>query len=115
MDSILTSTKKLCGGIAKDVTSFDDELILFINSIFFDLYQMGIGPKKVFRIADANTLWEEFVPEDDPLHEICKTYVGSKTRLRFDPPANSNVMQALKDTINECEWRMYIDAETRKS
>ena len=115
MDSILTATKKLCGGITEDVNGFDDELIMYINGLFFDLYQLGIGPSKVFRIEDDSTTWSEFLPEDDNLHDICKIYVGSKVRLRFDPPANSNVMQALTNTINECEWRMFIEAETRKS
>ena len=115
MESILTSIKKLCGGITEDVTSFDDELIMYINGLFFDLYQLGIGPDKIFRIEDADTTWAEFLPENDRLHDICKIFVGSKVRLRFDPPANSNVMKALEDTIRECEWRMYIEAENRKS
>ena len=108
MESILTSVKRLCGGISEDNTGFDDELVIYINSVFFNLWQMGIGPDKVFKIEDNSTEWAEFLPVDDNMHETCKLYVGSKARLRFDPPTNSSTMQALKETIAECEWRLSI-------
>jgi hypothetical protein len=113
MDSILNSVKRLCNGITADNTAFDDDIIMYINSIFFNLWQLKIGPDTVFSISDSGTTWDEFLPEDDPLFGTVKIYVGSKVRHRFDPPTNTNVMNALNETIRECEWRMNEEAELR--
>lgn len=113
MDSILVSVKKLCGGITADNKAFDEEIIMYINSVFFGLWQLKVGTEKVFRISDASSTWDEFLPEDDPLFEVVKTYVGSKVRHRFDPPTNANVMNALLETIKECEWRINETAELK--
>ena len=45
MESILTSIKKLVG-IAEDYTVFDTDFIIYINSAFATLNQLGIGPIK---------------------------------------------------------------------
>lgn len=112
MDSILLSTKKLCNGIDPDNKDFDDEIIMFINSVFMTLNQIGIGPTKVFRITDETTTWDEFLSEDDPYFEACKVYMGAKVKLQFDPPTNSTVMQSLVETIREYEWRLNAAAES---
>lgn len=114
MDSILDSVKSLCGGITADNTAFDDEIIMYINSIFFILWQLKIGPENVFTISDSVYTWDEFLSEDDPLLGTVKIYVGSKVRHRFDPPTNTNVMQALLETIRECEWRINETAESNR-
>lgn len=113
MDSILVSVKVLCGGIAADNNAFDDEIIMYTNSVFFGLWQLKVGPEKVFRITGTSETWDEFLPEDDNLFEVVKTFVGSKVRLRFDPPTNTNVMNALTETIKECEWRINESAELK--
>ena len=113
MDSILLSTKKLCNGIDPDNKDFDDEIIMFINSVFMTLNQIGIGPIKVFRITDETTTWDEFLSEDDPYFETCKVYMGAKVKLQFDPPTNSTVMQSLVETIREYEWRLNAAAESQ--
>lgn len=111
MDSILDSVKKLCGGITSDNKAFDEEIIMYINSIFFGLWQLKVGPEKVFSISNGEAKWSEFLPVDDDLHNVVKVYVGSKVRYRFDPPTNTNVMNALTETIRECEWRINETAE----
>lgn len=113
MDSILTSVKILCGGITADNAAFDDEIIMYINSVFFGLWQLKVGPEKVFKVTGVTETWDEFLPEDDELSEVVKIYVGSKVRHRFDPPTNSNVMNALLETIKECEWRINETAELK--
>ena len=51
MVSILDSIKKLLGIDPSD-PSFDDEVIMDINSVFTILTQLGIGPKGGFLITD---------------------------------------------------------------
>ena len=51
MESILTSIKKLLG-IEESYEIFDPDIILYINSAFSTLTQLGVGPEKGFSITD---------------------------------------------------------------
>ena len=107
--SILTSIKKLLG-ISKDVTSFDVDIKMHINTAFTVLTQLGVGPSKGFAIKDETSKWTDFIPEDPTLESV-KTYVYLKTKMVFDPSASSAVMEANKSLINELEWRLNVTAE----
>lgn len=104
MESILTSVKKICG-MSESFEAYDDDVILHINTIFMTLRQMGIGPTTGFSISDDSAEWRDFIENIETL-EAVKTYVSLKVKLIFDPPQSSTVMQAYKDTIAECEWRL---------
>lgn len=110
MDSILTSVKKHIG-VDEDCKAFDVDITDHINSVFVILWQLGVGPKKCFRIEDEFNTWDEFLNGNDEL-EAVKTYIGQKVKLLFDPPTNSSLLQALKESINEFEWRLNIISET---
>lgn len=112
MDSILTSIK-LALGIEEDVIDFDNELIMHINSVLMVLRQLGVGPDKSFRIEDDGATWEDFLGDEEPEIELIKTYVYSKVRLIFDPPANSALITLLERNIHEAEWRLNFDAECK--
>ena len=86
-------------------TAFDDDVILHTNTVFMALRQMGIGPSTPFRIEDEIAEWRDFTEDIEQL-EAVKSYVSLKVKLIFDPPQSSTVMQAIKDTITECEWRL---------
>lgn len=109
-DSILTSIKKLLG-ITEDYVNFDTDIIIHINSTFTTLRQLGVGPTEGFRINDKNSKWSDFVDYDDYLDAV-KTYIYLKVKLVFDPPLNAAVMEAIKETIKETEWRLNVDSET---
>lgn len=47
MNSILTSVKKLLG-IAEECEDFDADIVMYLNSVFMVLTQMGVGPKEGF-------------------------------------------------------------------
>lgn len=108
MDSILTSIKKMIG-IDKDFTEFDDELILFINGIFTILTQLGIG-KSDFTITGAKEVWSDFLTDSKNL-ELVKTYIYLRTKVVFDPPTSSFVLDSLTKQISEYEWRLYENAD----
>ena len=117
INSILTSVKKMLG-IAEEYDAFDDDIIMHINSVFLTLKQMGVGPTTGFRIDDAGETWENYIPtEDNPenieLQSAVKTYMHLKVKLLFDPPLNSSVMEATKQMINELEWRLNVQAESK--
>lgn len=110
MDSILTSIKKMLG-ITEEYEHFDADLIMYINSAFMILTQMGVGPSEGFRIEDKTSDWDEFVSSEDNLESV-KTYVYMKVKLMFDPPTSSAVMESMKNMISEFEWRLIIEVET---
>lgn len=111
MDSILTSIKKL-SGITKEYEHFDDDLIIYINSVFLVLKQLGVGPSEGFVISSDEETWKDFIPDNKVLRESVKAYVGAKVRLQFDPPTNGAVTESLHKVISEFEWRLCIEAET---
>lgn len=109
MVSILTSIKKLLG-IEEDYTQFDADIIPHINTALMTLNQLGVGPENGFAIQDKTTVWTDFIgPRTDI--EAIKTFVYFKTRLAFDPPQNSFLVEAIKQQITELEWRINIQAE----
>lgn len=114
MESILTSVKKLLG-ISEEYEHFDVDIIMHINSVFFILNQIGVGPSTCFRIEDKIATWNDFIPTDDPNFEAVKSYIPLKVRLMFDPPDRTAVMEALKGNIAEYEARLHLAAESNKS
>lgn len=112
MESILNSTKSFIG-ISEEETHFDTDIIITINSMFARLRQMGLGPEEPFTIVDDKSVWNEFTEDDSDLSEV-KTYVQIKTKLIFDPPANSNILTALKEEAKEIEWRLTVVASNKK-
>lgn len=104
MDSILNSIKKLLG-METDYIAFDTDIIMHINSVFAILYQLGVGrdPTTPFHIEDSSSKWIDFI--DDGQVELVKSYIYMKVKLIFDPPQNSALLTAMKETIAEFEWR----------
>lgn len=103
-ESVLNSIKKL-HGISEDDTSFDTDLIIHINSTLMALNQIGLGPVEGFFIEDSTTTWLEFV-ENRFIAEAVASYVYVKVRLVFDPPASPTVVDALRSSAKENEWRI---------
>lgn len=109
MESILTSIKKLLGP-EEAYEHFDTDIITHINTAFMTLTRLGVGPKQGFRIEDSSAVWSDFL-EDDIRLEGVKTYIYLKVKLVFDPPASSAVLQSIKESIAELEWRLNDIAE----
>lgn len=105
--SILTSTKKLLN-IGADDTSFDQDVITHINTAFFHLHQLGIGPQAGFAIEDDQAKWAEFLGEGAPvpLLSAVKTNVALRVRAIFDPPQVAHVQAAMKQQLEESDWRI---------
>lgn len=103
-DIILAEIKRMLG-IQPEDDEFNIDVISHINGAFFTLNQLGVGPVKPFSV-NASTSWCEFdtiVP-----HDVLRDYIHLKTKLVFDPPTASNVVEAYKDRIAELEFRMNI-------
>lgn len=106
-NSILTSIKKLLG-ITESCTDFDTDIIIHINTVLMTLNQLGVGTEG-FQIEDKNAVWSEFI-KSDKLAAI-KSYVHLRVKLLFDPPLNSAIIEAIKESIRELEWRLNVRVE----
>lgn len=111
MESILNSVKSHVN-VSETETHFDQDIIIHINSVFSILRQMGVGPETTFDIIDDKAVWDDFI-EDNDFNEV-KTYMYLKVKKVFDPPSNSNMMQALNEQIAELEWRLTTTASNKK-
>ena len=105
-DNILASVKKICN-VLEDDTSFDQELILFINSALMVIMQEWHGMDHAFKLEDGTETWDDLLGEDTD-YEGVKELIGLKVKLMFVPPSNSAVIQAMNDQIKDLEWRLYL-------
>ena len=105
-DTILGSVKKMCN-VAEDDSSFDQDLIIYINSALMTIMQEWHGMDHAFRVEDGTETWDDLLGYDTDFEGV-KELVGLKVRLVFDPPTSSSVMEALKSEIENLEWRLYI-------
>lgn len=107
-ESILNTIKKMLH-IDPDETDFDEDIIVNINSALMALSQIGVGIIG-FQIQDASSIWTDFVDYADSL-SLIKTYVYLKTKLIFDPPTSSTVIDMYKAQIAEAEYRLQCRVE----
>lgn len=111
-DSILDSIKKPIG-LELDYTEFDYDLILLINGNLMTLAQNGIG-KDGFVITGSAETWSDFLGDFTDV-ELAKSYVYLKTKIVFDPPSTSSVLEAYQKVAEECLWRCQIQVEEVRS
>lgn len=111
MDSILNTIKKLLGIDSED-DNFDIDIMAIVNSIIPALSQMGIGPRNGFIVTSDKDKWTDYITDNSINLEGVKTYIYLKTKLLFDPPTNSTVIDAFNKNLNELEWRMMLAVET---
>ena len=106
--SILHSVKGICN-IHPENSDFDRDLIPALNSVLFILYQEGLADES-YAVTDDLKTWGDILLDGktpEAIHNIVE-WVGLRTKLIFDPPTSSALMQALKENIAELEWRGYI-------
>lgn len=111
-ESILLTIKKMLG-LDPDYKAFDVDIITHINTTFATLQQIGVGPEDGFVINGEDETWFWYLQGDKRLESV-KTYIYLKVRMLFDPPANSNLANALTSTASELEWRLNFTHEETK-
>lgn len=109
MDSILDSIKKLLG-IQPEYTSFDEDIIIAINTSFATLNQLGVGPEGGYMIEDNTQTWNDYITTTNL--NMVKTYIYLKSRLLFDPPTGG-VLDAIKNQLAELEFRLYVEVDPK--
>lgn len=107
--SILESVKKNLG-LAQSDDSFDQDVLMHINSVFSDLNQLGIGPIGGFEIEGPEETWDSYLGGDPNLNSV-KSYVYLRVRLLFDPPGTSYLITAMQEQVQKAEWRLNVARE----
>lgn len=106
-NSILLTVKDMIGP-SIDYGVFDTQLVMQINSFLNVLTQLGVGSQEGFEITGDEEKWSDLLGDQEKLLNMCKSYISIRTRLVFDPPTSSFVIDALKKNADELEWRIYI-------
>ncbi len=112
MESILTSIKKLIG-IGEDITSFDDDIIIDINTALAILSDLGVPDTNCLVISDLDATWNDLTTIA-PLQSMCKSYVHLKTKMLFDPPPSSAAIESNNRLLSELENRIRDNADNIK-
>jgi len=102
--SILKSTKKLLGLHETD-PSFDVDVLIYINSAFATLQELGVNNGELVTVVDDTLDWEETTISPEALPTV-KTYVYLKVRMLFDPATTSFAIAAMEKILEEQEWRL---------
>lgn len=103
-NSILNSIKKPLN-VDVECNDFDIDIIMDINSVFFDLNQLGYGPSDGFAIDSSEETWDQYSKEKLVVEAI-KSFIYLKVRLMFDPPSNSVVTDSINRRISELEYKL---------
>lgn len=113
--SILKGTKKILG-LGEDYDAFDHDVITHINSAFFVLYELGIGPEGGFAIESDEEKWDDFVDVDLNVasRNALKSYVFLYVRLIFDPPSTPHHIQAANEQKNELAARLLTERDLNR-
>lgn len=109
-DSILTSIKKLMG-LTEEYDAFDQDILILINSVLFELEQIGVKAKEGFVLSDKTAVWSDY-SDDDRLLNALKPYIYMKTKLTFDPPTSSGALDSMNRIIDRFEWRINLYSDT---
>lgn len=110
-ESILKSIKNLLGIYGED-TAFDEDVLVNINAVFSTLYQLGVGDDTShYFIENSDATWSEVFSNELELVDFIKLYTYMKVRVVFDPPTNSSLLEALKNQIQEIEYRILLQAD----
>ena len=105
-DSIFESVKKVLGLLGDD-SSFDEDILLHINSVVSTLRQLGLSIPADFYVRDDVQTWQDLLGEFRDL-DLVKSYMTMKVRLMFDPPSSSFGLKSMEEMAKEYEWRINV-------
>jgi hypothetical protein len=109
VSKLLLSVKELLG-IPAEALEFDGQIVTYINMAIGTLTQVGFGDPS-FLVTKTEGSIEDFIPDDEAIRGMALIYIYTKVRLLFDPPSSSFVLEALKASITEYEWRLQTHAQ----
>lgn len=108
--NILEDVKTMLGGIFKEYTHFNMEILLHINSVVATVTQLGAGPEDGVIITEES-IWSD-VTDNTTLLNLIRSYISLKVKLKFDLTTNASLYNMLAEETKELEWRIEIQADS---
>lgn len=108
-NSILHDIKQMLGQEWDDNT-YDLDIKNHINTVFFNLNQIGVGPVGGFMIQGPENLWPEYIGTKLNLNAV-KSYIWIRVKMLFDPPATGPLTQSLEAQANKLEWTLMVEVD----
>lgn len=108
IDSILNTIKKMLG-VPVDNTAFDADILVLLNGSIATLHQLGVGPESPVLVVDKDTEWADLTLEPE-IEAMAKDFIYFRTKISFDPPSSSFVLESFKNLIQEVTWRIEVAA-----
>lgn len=114
-ESILNEIKQMLGINDPEYNVFDTDIKVAINAAIGILNQLGIGVEGFFLTTSTQT-WKDLLGEDNLGFQVVKEYIFLKTKVVFDPPTASFVLDSYNSIIKELEYRLNViyEVENRK-
>lgn len=115
-NTILQDVKKSIG-INPDVEdlTFDDTIVIHINSAIAELAELGLGHVGDFTLENKSEVWSDYLTSDyQYLLPLVKPYICAYVRLAFDPPQSGSLATALKEQQDRLEFRIQIAIEVNE-
>lgn len=108
-ETILSSVCEYLGLDSED-RLYKVEILSLINGAVLALSQIGACK---YHTVTEDTTWDVLIDNEDV--EAIKLYVQLKTKVIFDPPSTSAVMEAMNNFIREIEWRLQTQVQEGRS
>jgi hypothetical protein len=88
--------------------SYDTQLLIYINSVMFGLYQLGAV---TYKVVDPATRWSDLTYAKDIISEMVKQAMTMRVKYLFDAPGSQQ--DILYGAIAECENRILIELDLK--
>lgn len=107
-NNILYSIKKMLG-LDDQVYDFDSDILMNLAASVLTLKQIGV--KFNTTSITKETIYDDLLSESDTIKDAVRMYLFYKTKVSFDPPSSSIVMDTYKELIRELEFRILVECE----
>lgn len=112
INSILNSVKKTAAGLTAEDDSFDDDIVIFINSAFATLKQCGVF-NTPYVITGASETWSDCLGDDVYKLASVPAYVSLYVKSKFDPNQNGTLQNSLLEELKEMEQRFIYECDPK--
>lgn len=109
-ESILKYVRQ-ASGLGIDDTSFDTDLMTYINSALGSITQQGAGNPMVI-VNGEDVKWSDFLDDEaqynSPIRTMTIEFVVIQVRILFDPPP-PGTQTYMEYKLRENEWRIQTE------
>lgn len=108
-EPILVTIKKILG-IDKDYTHFDKDILVAVNAALFNLSSLfNYSNPDFFNLETGEETWESYLSEEAyKRFPVIPQYIALRSRLLFDPPTNSFLIEGIERQLSRFEFLITV-------